>query len=97
MAAWCEYYSGVGQGRLTNTKGNDMNIFTNFRCVAFPGHRRTNYACAIDAAGNVRVWDDVAGHFTTCHILTDEQKAAIKAKAGKEAKAAGSRHFHSRP
>jgi len=74
-----------------------MSIFTNFRCVAFPGHRRTNYAVAIDAAGNVRVWDDVAGHFTTCHILTDEQKAAIKTKAAKEPKAAGSRGFHSRP
>ena len=34
-------------------------------------------ACA-DDAGIVRVWDSIAGHWTTCHRLTDDQQAAIR-------------------
>jgi hypothetical protein len=28
--------------------------------------------------GTVRVWDDVAGHFTTCHILSARTIAKIR-------------------
>lgn len=71
-----------------------MNAFTNFRCVAFTNTKTANHSFAVDSAGNVRVWDDVAGHFTTCHILTEKQIASVKAKAAKEPKPAGSRNFH---
>lgn len=35
------------------------------------------YKFQIDGYGNIRVWDDVAGHFTTCHDMTAAQKRRI--------------------
>jgi hypothetical protein len=31
------------------------------------------YKARVDADGTVRVWDSVAGHYTTCHSLTERQ------------------------
>jgi len=31
-----------------------------------------------DEAGRVRVWDSVAGHYTTCHRLTPRQVARVR-------------------
>lgn len=45
-----------------------------FSCEAKPKYNR----CAIDANNRVYVWDSVAGHYTTCHNLTDYQIAKIR-------------------
>jgi len=43
---------------------------------AFAGERGTYPAYYED--GQVKVYDSVAGHFTTCHSLTDNQIARVK-------------------
>jgi hypothetical protein len=43
--------------------------------VRFHGSIVAAYA---DAAGTVRVWDSVAGYFTTCHSLTPAQVARVR-------------------
>lgn len=40
------------------------------RARAFSGDRIRDHRCTVDADGTVRVWDEVAGHYTTCHSLT---------------------------
>lgn len=45
------------------------NAFTNMRGV---------FRAYADAAGVVRVYDAVAGHFTTCHSLTPRQEARVR-------------------
>lgn len=52
------------------------------RCRAFSNDTIRMNKVAVDRYGTVRVWDGVAGHFTTCHIMS---RAAI-AKARKMAK-----------
>lgn len=32
--------------------------------------------------GLIRVWDDVAGHYTTCHSLSESAKQRIRKLAG---------------
>lgn len=41
-----------------------------------------------DAQGVVRVWDSTAGHFTTCHSLTDRQQARVRRLASEGVKRA---------
>jgi hypothetical protein len=41
-----------------------------------------NRRVTVDAAGTVRVWDPVAGHYTTCHDLSPRQQARIRGLAG---------------
>jgi hypothetical protein len=41
------------------------------------------YKAAVDADGTVRVWDDVAGHFTLCHNLTERQVAHVRRLAAR--------------
>jgi len=35
----------------------------------------------IDEDGTIRAWDEVAGHYTTCHSLTKRQEGMIRAEA----------------
>lgn len=46
------------------------------------GHKmRTDWAAAtVDAVGNVRVYDDVAGHWRVDHYLTAAQVRYVRAK-----------------
>lgn len=39
------------------------------------------YPAYADADGTVRVYDPVAGHFTTCHRLTENQKRYVRSRA----------------
>ncbi len=48
---------------------------------AFSGERGT-YHARVDADGTVRVWDSVAGYFTTCHSLTAGQIASARRRSG---------------
>ncbi len=45
-----------------------------FSCDA-PG---TGYRARVEADGTVRVYDDLAGHYTTCHSLTVAQIRYIR-------------------
>ena len=58
--------------------------FLTVRCKAFAGQGVRTHRVMVDAdrvegqeviRGQVRVWDYVAGHYTTCHSLSD---AAIR-------------------
>jgi hypothetical protein len=75
-----------------------MTTFTTFTGIAFTGGARRTHTIAVDGAGNVRVWDSVAKHFTTCHCLTEAQMARLRLKARREAAStvAGYRQFHGR-
>lgn len=63
---------------LTNI--TDADRFITIRCKSFTGEGVRTHRIMVDAdrvegrdvtRGTVRVWDDVAGHFTTCHSLSD--------------------------
>lgn len=41
----------------------------------------SGYRAIVDADGTVRVWDSVAGHYTTVHALTPAQERHIRAMA----------------
>ncbi len=47
---------------------------------AFSSSER-GYRAMVSEDGTVRVWDSVAGHFTTCHRLTESQERLIRARA----------------
>lgn len=49
---------------------------------AFSGCRGTYDAFYED--GQVHVWDSVAGHYTTCHNLTEGQVRYIKSRANRD-------------
>lgn len=39
------------------------------------------YRASVSADGTVRVYDSVAGHYTTCHSLTPAQERYVRARA----------------
>jgi len=47
------------------------------RCIAFPKDGLKEYRLQIGADKTVRVWDAVAGHFTTCHSLSPKTQRGI--------------------
>jgi len=50
------------------------------RCKAFSGEGVRMNLLMLTDDGTVRVWDNVAGHYTTCHILSAAaQRRAKKA------------------
>lgn len=62
--------------------------FLTIRCKAFSGQGVRNHRVHVEAdmidsdivtRGNVRVWDDIAGHFTLCHALSDRTIKKIRA------------------
>lgn len=48
------------------------------RAKAFAGRGVEAIRCMVDADGAVRVYDSVAGYYTTCHSLSDSAKARIR-------------------
>ena len=40
-----------------------------------------SYAALVESDGSVLVHDDVAGHYTRCHSLTEEQQRYIRGRA----------------
>lgn len=52
------------------------------RAKAFTGESIRAHRCLVDASGNVRVWDSVAGHYTTCHALTKSAQQRARKAAG---------------
>lgn len=48
------------------------------RAKAFSGEGVREHIFSVDLADkNVRVWDSVAGHYTTCHSLTASAKSRV--------------------
>jgi hypothetical protein len=50
-------------------------IYITARAKAFSNEGIKAHKFSVDADGTVRVWDSVAGHYTTCHSLS---KSAIR-------------------
>lgn len=50
------------------------------RAKAFSGEGVRSHKFSVSPDNTVRVWDDVAGHYTTCHCLS---AAAMRRIAGK--------------
>lgn len=48
---------------------------------AFTGQGVRLHKVAVSEAGEVRVWDEVAGHFTLCHRLCTSAEARIRKMA----------------
>lgn len=48
------------------------------RAKAFSGRGIEEVRCTVDAAGTVRVYDDVAGYYTTCHSLSESAIRRIR-------------------
>jgi hypothetical protein len=51
------------------------------RCKAFDGEGVRENRASVDRDGTVRVWDSVAGHYTTCHSLGRSALARIRRAA----------------
>lgn len=59
------------------------------RTKAFTGQPIAEHTFDVAADGTVRVWDSVAGYFTTCHAISKSAMARIRKMAEKEAMEAG--------
>lgn len=53
------------------------------RCRAFDGEGAKQHRLSVDRDGTVRVWDSVAGHYTTCHSLGRSALARIRRAAAR--------------
>jgi hypothetical protein len=52
------------------------------RAKAFSCENVKTHTVAVDADGTVRVWDSVAGYYTTCHSLSKSAQAKARKLAG---------------
>lgn len=48
------------------------------RAKAFSNEGVKPHKFNVDTDGTVRVWDSVAGHYTTCHCLSKSAEARIR-------------------
>ena len=48
------------------------------RCRAFSGEGVRENRVTVGADGIVRVWDSVAGHYTTCHSMAESAQARAR-------------------
>jgi hypothetical protein len=51
------------------------------RAKAFSGRGIERIKARVDSDGTVRVWDSVAGHYTTCHSLSPSAVRRIRRMA----------------
>lgn len=55
----------------------------NVRCVAFSGEPARSYRVRIDGPeASVKVYDPIAGYFTSAHIMSEADQARARKKAG---------------
>lgn len=65
--------------RPTSPKSNIMSTSKiTARAKAFSNEGIKTHKFSVDADGTVRVWDSVAGHYTTCHSLSKSAEARIR-------------------
>lgn len=83
------YYITNMKTRYTFDRGHIQNDVTgNFvrdievteRCKAFTGQTVKEHRILIGADKTVRVWDGIAGHYTTCHALSKSTQRRIVKK-----------------
>lgn len=55
------------------------------RARAFSCEDSQENRCLVDADGTVRVWDEVAGYFTHCHILSEKDQRRARKRAAEQA------------
>lgn len=53
------------------------------RAKAFAGEGVRLNKCLVSRDGTVRVWDSVAGHYTTCHSLSSAAQLRVRKMAAK--------------
>ena len=53
-------------------------VVVELKAKAFTGHGIQALLVQVSGDGTVRVWDAVAGHYTTCHILSRSAIARAK-------------------
>jgi hypothetical protein len=63
---------------------NEKDRFLTIRCKAFAGQGVRLHQIMVDAdtcegkRGAVRVWDDLCGHFTACHSISEKAVQRIR-------------------
>ena len=65
----------------TIAKKNNMQaqpIEINARAKAFSGQGIRSHRFHVDSDGTVRVWDAIAGYYTSCHSLSRSTEARIR-------------------
>lgn len=61
-----------------------QNVVTT-RAKAFTAYGTETIRAMVDEDGTVRVYDSVAGYYTTCHILSDSAQQRIRRLAKAQA------------
>lgn len=51
------------------------------RCKPFRGQGVAEHRLMVEADGTVRVWDEIAGYYTTLHSLSEASQRRIRALA----------------
>ena len=66
-----------------NATAQNNNVELTIRCKAFSGDSVRENKVLVEPGRNgaVLVWDSVAGHYTSCHILTIRTQAKIRSQA----------------
>lgn len=67
-------------GATGNREKNMKNM--QIRCKAFAGGKVAIQKIQVDDKGVIRVWDEIAGHYTTCHSLTNKTIGRINSLLG---------------
>lgn len=65
------------------------------RCTPFTDSRRAEHRISVSTDMIVRVYDHVAGHYTTCHSLSESEQARLVKAAKRIARQMGN-GLHSR-
>ena len=62
---------------------NSNEKIVTIRAKAFSGSKMESVRVMVPESGQVRVWDSVAGHYTTCHSLSPSavRRARVAAAA----------------
>lgn len=61
---------------MTTTYATDVEFRVN--CKPFSDFPRGQYRVLVEACGDIRVYDSVAGYFTSCHSLSVRSAARIR-------------------
>jgi hypothetical protein len=73
------YYTFLEIGTMA-TANNGVDQEFSIRCKAFSGEgvRLNRVLVEGGANGSISVWDSVAGHYTTCHSLSERAQKRIR-------------------
>jgi hypothetical protein len=69
----------------------NQDVQLTIRCKAFSNEGVRSNKVLVKASGDVLVWDSIAGHYTTCHAMSDATQARIRKQALHSWKMS---HFH---